>query len=95
MTKPPAQASELTDAEIARRRDEVVKRMLATPPQPRKAVAPAGGEPHCYVLLDGALRVVKGKLAPGVEVTADVYRNLDEMRAGKPVEPGAKLTVRG
>lgn len=25
-----------SDAEAARRRDEVVKRMLATPPQPRK-----------------------------------------------------------
>ena len=26
----------LSKAEIARRRDEVVKRMLATPPQPKK-----------------------------------------------------------
>lgn len=29
----------LSEAEIARRRDEVVKRMLATPPQPKKAKA--------------------------------------------------------
>ena len=31
---------ELSEAEAARRRDEVVKRMLATPPQPRKGRAP-------------------------------------------------------
>ncbi len=28
--------NEPTEAEAARRRDEVVKRMLATPPQPKK-----------------------------------------------------------
>jgi hypothetical protein len=28
---------QLTDEEAARRRDEVIKRMLATPPQPRTA----------------------------------------------------------
>jgi len=27
---------ELSDEEVARRRDEVIKRMLATPPQPKK-----------------------------------------------------------
>lgn len=30
----------LTEAEIARRRDEVVRRMLATPPQPKKPAKP-------------------------------------------------------
>lgn len=30
------QDEELSEAEIARRRDEVVRRMLATPPQPKK-----------------------------------------------------------
>jgi hypothetical protein len=30
-----ADTDQLTDEEAARRRDEVVKRMLATPPQPR------------------------------------------------------------
>ena len=37
---------EIDEAEAARRRDEVIKRMLATPPQPRKANTPsrrAGG----------------------------------------------------
>lgn len=29
----------LSEAEIARQRDEVVKRMLATPPQPKKQKA--------------------------------------------------------
>jgi hypothetical protein len=28
--------SELSDLEVARRRDEVIKRMLNTPPKPRK-----------------------------------------------------------
>jgi hypothetical protein len=31
----PPESDELTPEEAARRRDEVVKRMLATPPQPR------------------------------------------------------------
>ena len=35
----PSIPDELTDEEAARRRDEVVKRMLATPPQPRPAKA--------------------------------------------------------
>lgn len=29
-------SEELSDEEAARRRDQVIKRMLATPPQPRK-----------------------------------------------------------
>jgi hypothetical protein len=33
----------LTDEEIARRRDEIVKRMLATPPQPRRLEPRAAG----------------------------------------------------
>ena len=33
------------DAEAARRRDEVVKRMLATPPQPKPAKKTAGKGP--------------------------------------------------
>jgi hypothetical protein len=31
----------LSEVEIAKRRDEVVKRMLATPPQPKKPPKPA------------------------------------------------------
>jgi hypothetical protein len=33
----PPEPDHLSEEEAARRRDEVVKRMLATPPQPRKA----------------------------------------------------------
>jgi hypothetical protein len=36
---------ELDEAEAARRRDEVIKRMLATPPQPRTAKPKKGREP--------------------------------------------------
>jgi len=32
-----ADTDQLTEEEAARRRDEVIKRMLATPPQPRSA----------------------------------------------------------
>ena len=31
---------ELSEEEVARRRDEVVKRMLATPPQPKPKMPP-------------------------------------------------------
>jgi hypothetical protein len=38
------QPDELDDAEAARRRDEVIKRMLATPPKPHgKGAAPKDG----------------------------------------------------
>lgn len=33
---------DLTPEEAARRRDEVIKRMLATPPQPHKTKTPPG-----------------------------------------------------
>jgi hypothetical protein len=35
-----------TDKEAARRRDEVVKQMLKTPPQPRKPTAKAKTKPR-------------------------------------------------
>jgi hypothetical protein len=40
-----AEHDELPDEEIARRRDEVVKRMLATPPQTRKPKEGRGAKP--------------------------------------------------
>lgn len=39
MTEDP-ETEELDEAEAARRRDEVVKRMLATPPQPKPPKPP-------------------------------------------------------
>lgn len=36
---------QIPDEEAARRRDEVVKRMLATPPQPRKSKEGRGPKP--------------------------------------------------
>lgn len=40
MTEKAETDDELPEEEIARRRDEVVKRMLATPPQPKKPSKP-------------------------------------------------------
>jgi len=42
--KSPEAGDSLNDEETARRRDEIVKRMLATPPQPRRSEprAPSG-----------------------------------------------------
>ena len=41
-------SEELSDNEIAQRRDEIVRRMLATPPQPRptKPEGSKRGRPH-------------------------------------------------
>ena len=36
---------DFSEAEIERRRDEVVKKMLATPPAPRKSKKPAPPKP--------------------------------------------------
>lgn len=41
----PQESDELPDDEAARRRDEVIKRMLATPPQPHKTQPKKGREP--------------------------------------------------
>ncbi len=92
---------ELPPEEAARRRDEVVKRMLNTPPQPRRSgkigkTGPqdGGAEPaHFYVFLDEGVFVAAGETPPGPVFTTDLYRNLDDLRAGRVSEPGVTLEV--
>ncbi len=86
-----------SDEETARPRDEVVKRMLNSPRQPRKAGG--GGRnalpDHFYVFLDGRLFVAVGKKPPGPAFTADLYKNLDDLRAGHVAESGVELEIEG
>jgi hypothetical protein len=80
--------------EAARRRDEAVKRMLNTPPRPHSTKANAKRPAHTYVVVDGVMRIAAGRLTPG-EATVDLYRNLDDLRAGRVLEPGVAVTVAG
>ncbi len=45
MEQQPSDSDRLTEEETARRRDEVVKRMLATPAKPRKPKAEKPAKP--------------------------------------------------
>jgi len=72
--------------ETKKRRDEALKRALNTPPQPRQP-------PH-YLVVGDKLRVA-GQLRRNDDgsITADVYRNLDDYRAGRMMEPAVTFDV--
>lgn len=90
-----ASNDDYSDEEAARRRDEVIKRMLNTPPQPRRAGAGDRGAlpDHFYVVLDGRMLVAMGEEPPGPAATVDLYRNLDDLREGRVMEPGVKIRL--
>lgn len=71
---------------------KVVQHFLKTPPKPH---APAHGESmpeHFFVFLSGRCLVASGKSAPGPTFKTNLYRNLDDLRAGKIMESGVTLS---
>lgn len=50
---------------------------------------------HCYVVLDGKVFVAAGRNPPGEEFTTDLYRNLEDFRAGKTAEENVTLAKAG
>jgi hypothetical protein len=66
------------------REDEVLKRMLKSSPNPKRT-------PQHYVLLDGAMLVADVLERKGGSMTADLYRNASDFRAGLAMERAVKL----
>jgi hypothetical protein len=83
--------SDYPQPEAEQRRDALLNKLLHTPPQPRPSRnrLPA----HEYIVLDGEMRVALVKERRGGEMVADVYRNLDDLRAGRPMERALALTT--
>jgi hypothetical protein len=59
---------------------------------PTRGEEPVESE-HSYVFLDGRVYVAPGKRPPGPVFTADLYRNLEDLRSGRVAEPGVTLEV--
>ena len=68
----------------AERRDEVLKRMLSTPPKPHKPKKSQGQPAPIYVVIDGEIRLATAPLESGRPT--EIYRNLDDYRARRPME---------
>jgi hypothetical protein len=66
------------------REDEVLRRMLRTPPSPRKT-------PQHFVALEGKLFIADNIRRKGGSMTADLYRNVTEFQAGRAMERAASL----
>lgn len=82
--------SDKSAEEQERERDELLKRLLKTPPQPRPKRERDQVERLEFVVIDGKLRVA-GNVRHGDDgsITADVYRNLEDYRAGRAMERAA------
>lgn len=91
----PKNESEFDEAETQRRFETLVRAAINTLPQHRHAKVDADTPPHTFLIVNGAMRVAAGRLTPGSEATVDPYRNLDDLRAGRVLEPGVAVTVAG
>lgn len=100
---PPSRAGEVTRKiddqyapdEAQRRFETLVRAAINTPPQHRLAKVEVETPPHTFVVVNGVMRIAAGRLTPGSEATVDLYRNLDDLRAGLVLEPGVAVTVAG
>lgn len=77
--------SPMDQKETTLRRDDMLRKLLHTPPQPRPK-RKRKGSPH-YLVIDGKMRVA-GNFVRNDDgsITADVYRNLVDYDAGRPME---------
>ena len=73
------------------RRDAILKRMLQTPPQPKKAEGNA--LVHEFVVLDGQMLVAVIAERNERSITADLYRNENDLREGRAMERRVRLEL--
>jgi hypothetical protein len=66
---------------------EAVARALEEAVQESRAAALP---PHSYLVVDGEMRVAVGQMKPDSDSTVDLYRNLDDLRAGRVMESGVE-----
>ena len=59
--------------------DEVLRRMLRTPPKPNRT-------PQHFVVLDGVILVADVQKRDGGSMVADLFRNTAEFKAGRAME---------
>lgn len=69
------------------KRDEVLKRMLQTKPQPRKTKKKP--EPEFFIIRGQMYVAGNVRRDPDGTITADVFLNLDDYRSDVAVERGA------
>lgn len=68
--------------------DELLKRMLKTPPKPKRTYANIS-----YVILDGRFLVADIREHDCNSITADLYKNLSDFHKGSVMERGVNLAV--
>ena len=91
MTNPKKTDSDYPQDEAEKRRDELLGNLMRMPPQPRpkRDRTPA----HEYVVMDGKMLVAVVTKRTDDGLVADLYRNLDDLRAGEPMQLAAELDL--
>jgi len=85
-------SDEKYDPETARQRFErTLRGALNTAPQPRLQVERTALPVHEYVVIDGRFLVAAVVSRSNRSITADLYRNLSDLRAGRVMERGITL----